>query len=387
MVVPSAAKINIPTRKRRRKNSDILVVLIATAIAVSVAWLVASSLLSRPSAPEGTVGLRKPDTPVEPAVALDKADNKESGDKAESPHVPDGEGADGEMHLSAKNMIATERPYLIYGTAWKKDATADLVFKAIRAGFRFIDTACQPKHYDEPAVGYGLKIASDQLGLKREDLFLQTKFTSVKGQDPHNIPYMADASLENQVRQSVHASLRNLKTSYIDSLVLHSPMPKMEDTFKVWSVFESLVKEGRVRQLGISNCYEYEQFQQIYNRAMVKPKVLQNRFYEKSGFDVELRRLCKTLGVQYQSFWTLTGNRQALASREWKAKAQEKGLTPQTLMYAYMMTRGHTPLSGTKDEGHMEEDVQIMLRFQHGERVLSEEEMNQLGSLLGISGE
>ena len=52
---------------------------------------------------------------------------------------------------------------LIYGTAWKKDATASLVDLAIRAGFRRIDTACQPKHYNEAAVGEGLQSALSDL--------------------------------------------------------------------------------------------------------------------------------------------------------------------------------------------------------------------------------
>ena len=43
-----------------------------------------------------------------------------------------------------------EMPRLIYGTAWKKEATAQLVVKAVLAGFRGVDTACQPKHYFEP---------------------------------------------------------------------------------------------------------------------------------------------------------------------------------------------------------------------------------------------
>jgi hypothetical protein len=41
-------------------------------------------------------------------------------------------------------------PPIIYGTAWKKDATERLVRLAIRNGFRGIDTACQPK--DWPAA-------------------------------------------------------------------------------------------------------------------------------------------------------------------------------------------------------------------------------------------
>lgn len=38
-------------------------------------------------------------------------------------------------------------PAMLYGTAWKKDTTAGLVHTALKAGFRGIDTACQPKHY------------------------------------------------------------------------------------------------------------------------------------------------------------------------------------------------------------------------------------------------
>jgi diketogulonate reductase-like aldo/keto reductase len=45
-------------------------------------------------------------------------------------------------------------PKLIYGTAWKKHDTARLVATAIQAGFRGIDTACQPKHYDEALFRY-----------------------------------------------------------------------------------------------------------------------------------------------------------------------------------------------------------------------------------------
>ena len=39
-------------------------------------------------------------------------------------------------------------PPVFYGTAWKKDKTAQLVTLALKNGFRAIDTACQPKHYN-----------------------------------------------------------------------------------------------------------------------------------------------------------------------------------------------------------------------------------------------
>jgi len=44
-------------------------------------------------------------------------------------------------------------PWVIYGTAWKKDSTAALVEQAISLGFRGVDTARQPKHYNEAGVG------------------------------------------------------------------------------------------------------------------------------------------------------------------------------------------------------------------------------------------
>ena len=45
-------------------------------------------------------------------------------------------------------------PKIIYGTAWKRAQTERFVTLAIRHGFRGVDTACQPKHYDEALFRY-----------------------------------------------------------------------------------------------------------------------------------------------------------------------------------------------------------------------------------------
>ena len=55
------------------------------------------------------------------------------------------------------SATTTERPAppkapLLYGTAWKKEQTTELVVEAIKNGFEGIDTACQPKHYREDLV-------------------------------------------------------------------------------------------------------------------------------------------------------------------------------------------------------------------------------------------
>lgn len=285
-------------------------------------------------------------------------------------------------------ILSTGKPFFVYGTAWKKDLTAKYVTEALRAGFRFIDTACQPKHYNESGVGEGWTTAATELQLSRSSLFIQTKFTPDKGQDPEKIPYNRNAPIEDQVRQSLATSLRNLRTEYLDSLVMHSPLPSLAETLRVWRAMEGFVAEGKVRRLGMSNCYDPKMFTQLYESARVKPSVLQNRFHAKTGFDVELRAFCKAKEIWYQSFWTLTANRKALAGREVKAMARDKGLTPQTLMFAFLMQLGYvTPLSGTTSQQHMREDVAVMDRMQDGERFFrDDEELRRFATLLGMDG-
>ena len=287
---------------------------------------------------------------------------------------------------SASRILEKGKPFLVYGTAWKKEETARYVSEAVHAGFRFIDTACQPKHYNEAGVGDGWRAAAQELGLKRSDLYLQTKFTPYPGQDPNNVPYDHTAAIEDQVKQSLQVSLKNLHTGYLDSLVMHSPLDTVEQTMQAWRVMESFVDDGKVRRLGISNCYDYDMFTTIYNEARIKPSVLQNRFYAESNFDTELRTFCKEKNIWYQSFWTLTANREALALPEVKEMAQKKNLTPQTYMFAFLMSLGYvTPLSGTTSQKHMAEDVAVMERMQGGEVIFeSEEELRHMVQLLGM---
>ncbi len=74
--------------------------------------------------------------------------------------------------LSPRAKPDIKIPKFIYGTAWKKERTADLVYQAIKAGFRAIDTAAQPKHYNEKGVGEGIRRAIEEGIVKREDLFV-----------------------------------------------------------------------------------------------------------------------------------------------------------------------------------------------------------------------
>src|SRR5205085_5748183 len=107
------------------------------------------------------------------------------------------------MSLTAHNKVPL--PSFMYGTAWKKDATARLVRLAVESGFRAIDTANQLIHYHEAHVGAALQALARE-GIARDALFLQTKFTPVNGQSGQT-PYDASADLPTQVLQSFESSL------------------------------------------------------------------------------------------------------------------------------------------------------------------------------------
>jgi diketogulonate reductase-like aldo/keto reductase len=259
-------------------------------------------------------------------------------------------------------------PRIIYGTAWKKAATKQLVSLAIQNGFRGVDTACQPKHYDEPGVGAGVAAGLKQ-GLTRADLYLQTKFTSLSGQDGNRIPYDPKASLADQIIQSVDASLKNLQTDYLDCVLLHSPMPTMAQTQAAWRTLETFVDTGQVHQLGISNCYNRTDLERLYETARIKPAIIQNRFYAETNYDRDIRAFCDQNQIIYQSFWTLSANPHVLAHKTVTAFASIHQRTPAQILFRYLTQIGVVPLTGTQSETHMRDDLAIFdFELTHEER-------------------
>jgi diketogulonate reductase-like aldo/keto reductase len=250
-------------------------------------------------------------------------------------------------------------PTLIYGTAWKKERTADLVAQAVLSGFRGIDTACQPKHYDEPLVGEAIKRLKSH-GIQREELFVQTKFTPMAGQDPQRVPYDPNKPLEVQVAQSFEASKRNLNTEYVDSLVLHSPLFPYSNLRSVWSSMEKIFNSGGAYRLGISNCYDLELLKRLYEDADIKPSVVQNRFYSESGYDIALRNWCSEHRVVYQSFWSLTANPHLFGSQTVSALSQKYARTPAQVLYRYLNYIGVAPLIGSTSQIHMDQDLAFL---------------------------
>lgn len=249
-------------------------------------------------------------------------------------------------------------PRILYGTAWKKDATAGLVSEALRQGFRGIDTACQPRHYNEAGVGEGIAAVLGD-GLARGDLYVQTKFSPLDAHDPARIPYDPRAPIGEQVVQSFAASLENLRTDYLDGLVLHSPLEDAASTLEAWRALETIVARGGARQIGISNCYSLEFLRALDEAASVKPAIVQNRFYRETRYDQALRAYCRERGIVYQSFWTLTANPNLLGHSTIRGLAERHARTPAQVLFRYLTQQDVVPLTGTTSVAHMREDLAI----------------------------
>ncbi len=247
---------------------------------------------------------------------------------------------------------------MIYGTAWKKDRTADLVEEAVLSGFRGIDTACQPRHYQEYLVGEGIARACEK-GIAREELYLQTKFTPIDGQDRSNMPYLESDPLEVQIAKSFETSKRNLRTDFIDSYILHSPIFPASALLKGWETMSGFYHDKEVGQLGISNCYDLDVLKYLYERVEVKPSVVQNRFYAQSGYDRELREWCRERGIVYQSFWSLTANIHILEKPIFLSLSRKYGRSIPVIFYRFLSHLGIIPLNGTTTVEHMREDVKF----------------------------
>ncbi|QSA97429.1 aldo/keto reductase [Methylococcus sp. EFPC2] len=256
------------------------------------------------------------------------------------------------------SAVGVRLPRILYGTAWKEERTAGLVEQAVTLGFRGIDTACQPKHYNEAGVGEGLARCFAK-GLRREDVYLQSKFTPLQGQDPERVPYDPKARLADQVAQSFETSLRNLRTDHLDGLVLHSPLADEASLMEVWGALEAVCKSGGARQIGISNCYALETLTRLYDLAEVKPALIQNRFYADTGYDREIRRFCRQKGLIYQSFWTLTANPKVLAGETLQNLANKYARSAAQVFYRYLTLTDIIPLSGTTRAQHMQDDLAI----------------------------
>lgn len=189
------------------------------------------------------------------------------------------------MENSIKLSNGVEIPHIGFGTyPLFGEILTKTVLSAYEAGYRLFDTA--DNYYNEEDLGNSLSNLYKVCGDVREELFLTTKISDelyrqcdiTPGANRgvyfwKNSPLMQGPSAcHNIVYKKVEDSLRFLKTDYIDLLLMHRPYP---DYFEeIWYEMESLYNEGKVRAIGVCNCYE-RHIEKLITSCTVAPMVNQ----------------------------------------------------------------------------------------------------------------
>jgi aryl-alcohol dehydrogenase-like predicted oxidoreductase len=129
-----------------------------------------------------------------------------------------------------------------WGHSFTQDEANAIFNRGHELGINFIDTAeCYGHHISEGLIG-------NAITGQRSDWILATKF----GHNHGNGLSGDDNYKPEQVLIQLEASLRALKTDYIDLYQLHSGTKEQFDNDELWTLLDKQVKAGKVRFLGNS---------------------------------------------------------------------------------------------------------------------------------------
>jgi diketogulonate reductase-like aldo/keto reductase len=136
------------------------------------------------------------------------------------------------------------------------DETRAAVSAALEAGYRHIDTAAA--YGNERQVGEAVHSS----GLDRSEVFLETKI------------WISDYGYDKTLH-GFEKSARKLGVDQIDLLILHQALPSEFDaTLQAYRALETLLGEGKVRAIGVSN-FMVDHLTTLLDRASVVPAVNQ----------------------------------------------------------------------------------------------------------------
>ncbi len=138
--------------------------------------------------------------------------------------------------------IGSTPDWKIYWGHQDENAAIRAIEAAIDLGVNWIDTA--------PFYGWGQaeQIVGKALQGKRDKAYIFTKCGTLRDEQGVESENLTPAS----IRREVEASLRNLRTDYIDLYQFHDPDPHtpIEES---WAAIQALIAEGKVRFGGLSN--------------------------------------------------------------------------------------------------------------------------------------
>ncbi len=227
---------------------------------------------------------------------------------------------------------------------------------ALELGYTHIDTAENyAGGHSEELIG---RVIQD-MGIQRDGLFITSKV------EPFHLKYQ-------DLIQSCESSLRRLRMDYLDLYLIHWPARSMvlEDTFRA---LNSLVKEGKVRHLGVSN-FDLELLHQAASLSETPlltdqvPYSVPDRRYVENG----VLEYCQQSNILLTAY-TPVNHRMTKSSPAMQAIARARGITSHQVALAWLTTQPRVitiPMSANPT--HQAENLNA------GDLVLTPEEMEQL---------
>lgn len=287
-----------------------------------------------------------------------------------------------------------------YGVADEKESLKTL-HRAVELGINFWDTA------DVYGNGANEELLSKVLAEKRNQIFIATKFGFRLRNSQGNVFAGSESYVDaspKYIRQAVEKSLKRLNIETIDLYYAHrvDPTIPVEETVDAMA---RLVKEGKVRYLGLSECSA----ESLRRACAIHPISAVESEYSLLTRDVEkeILPLTKELGATLVPFSPLgrglvtnTINVNTLSENDFRKHlprysgiywennqklavefseiAESKGITPAQLALAWILAQSENiiPIPGTKRIKYLEENIKAV------DVSLSTEDINSIRILL-----
>lgn len=230
-----------------------------------------------------------------------------------------------------------EMPMIGLGT-WelRGDECVESVAKALRIGYRHIDTAAAYDNHAEVRKGI------DRSGLKREDLFITSK---VWYDDLHY----------DEVLKACDRALAELGTDYLDLYLIHWPNKNvpMEETF---GALEKLQKDGKVRDIGVSN-FTIAHIRKAVEVSRVPISMNQVEYHVHLN-QKDLLAECRKHGIGITAYAPL-GRKAVLSEPALEKTASRHGKTPAQVALRWLIQKGIVVIPKASSEEHLRANFQI----------------------------
>jgi diketogulonate reductase-like aldo/keto reductase len=143
--------------------------------------------------------------------------------------------------------------------------------------------------------------------------------------------------------------------------LLHGPSLShgiIDADLEIWQAMEELVRSRKVKFLDISNV-NMAQVEELYRNVSIKPSFIQNRCFAITQWDQDVRTFSQKNKIIYQGFSLLTANQPYLLLHHMQLLAIKYNKTLPQIIFRFANQVGMLPLTGTTNQQHMDNDLNI----------------------------